>query len=55
MAVSSFVCQPHSGRSYSCAVGYSRELPPFKRAGKHEREITDIGAGNNFGNNRTTA
>ncbi|MDR0415016.1 MAG: hypothetical protein LBH84_06340 [Prevotellaceae bacterium] len=30
-------------------------LPPSQRQGSHEREITDIGAGNNFGNNRTTA
>jgi hypothetical protein len=26
---------------------------PSQRQGSHEREITDIGAGNNFGNNRT--
>ena len=28
---------------------------PSKRQGSHEREITNIGAGNNFGNNHTTA
>lgn len=28
---------------------------PSKRLGSHEREITDIGAGNNFGNNHTTS
>lgn len=27
---------------------------PPNRLGSHEREITDIGAGNNSGNNRTT-
>jgi hypothetical protein len=27
---------------------------PSQRLGSHEREITDIGTGNNFGNNRTT-
>ena len=42
-------------RSYSCAIGYSRGLPPLTRQGSHEREITDIGAGNNFGFNLTTA
>ena len=47
-------CQPHDGRSYSRAVGYSRGLPPLQTGqGSHEREITNIGAGNNFGNNRT--
>ena len=53
-----FICsvpQPHDGRNYSRAVGYSRELPPFKWAGKHEREITDIGAGNNFGYKQKSA
>ncbi|MDR2036486.1 MAG: hypothetical protein LBQ60_01035 [Bacteroidales bacterium] len=49
------VRQLHDGRSYSRAVGYSRGLPPSQRLGSHEREITDIGAGNNFGTNRTTA
>jgi hypothetical protein len=29
-------------------------LPPSKRLGSHEPEITDIGTGNNFGHNRTT-
>lgn len=27
---------------------------PSNGLGSHEREITDIGAGNNFGNDRTT-
>ncbi|MBB4045824.1 hypothetical protein GGR06_003646 [Bacteroides reticulotermitis] len=49
-----FVPQLHDGRSYSRAVGYSSGLPPSNRQGSHEREITNIDAGNNFGNNRTT-
>ncbi|MDR1503835.1 MAG: hypothetical protein LBT43_15435 [Prevotella sp.] len=47
--------RPHGGRTYSRAIGYSRGLPPSKRLGSHEREITDIGAGNKFGTNHTTA
>lgn len=47
--------KPHNGRSYSRAVGYSRGLPPLKRQGSHEREITGTGAGNNFGYNFTNA
>lgn len=45
----------HGGRNYSRAVGYSRELPPSKRLGSYEREITNMGTGNNFETNHTTA
>ena len=38
----SFAVIPQTDQSYSRVIGYSRGLPPSKRQGSHEREITEV-------------